>query len=84
MGLLILIFVGAVCGWLGSIVTRSEEPRDILVQAGTGVAGALVTGVAINSGSVLIGLGGWALLASFLGAGAAVAALHFWQRRAAR
>ena len=84
MGLLILILVGAAFGWLGSVITRTEDPRDILFFAGAGVAGALVTGVATNSGSVLIGLGGWALLAAILGASAGAAALAYWRQRAAR
>lgn len=84
MGLLILIAVGAVFGWFGSIVTRTEDVRGILWHAGAGTAGALVAGIATNSGSVLIGLGGWALLAAIAGAVAGVAALNFWQQRAAR
>ena len=82
MGLLVLIVVGAVLGWLGSIVTRTEDARGILMNAAIGDAGALFAGIATNSGSVLIGLSAWSLFAAFVGASVAVAALSLWRRRA--
>lgn len=68
MGFVILVIVGAILGWLASIITRSENRPDILVNAGAGVTGALIAGIATNSGSILLGISAMALLAAFVGA----------------
>lgn len=68
MGLLVLIVVGALLGWLASIVARLEERQDILLNIGIGVTGALVAGVLTNHGSILGALSSTAILTSLGGA----------------
>jgi len=53
MGLLFMIVVGAILGWLAAIVLRIEAPRGILLNIAAGVAGALLAGLFI--GPVLFG-----------------------------
>jgi uncharacterized membrane protein YeaQ/YmgE (transglycosylase-associated protein family) len=88
MGLLFMIVVGAIIGWLAAIVLRIELPRSILLNIAAGVAGALLMGLVISP--MLIGgpslLGGYyqvgALLLSLLGALALIAALNvFWPKK---
>lgn len=81
MGFIILVLAGALLGWLGSIITRTEDLRGIAHYAGAGTAGALAAGIALNRGSILVGLSAWALFAAFLGAIAAVAGYALYQRR---
>lgn len=71
MALLVLILLGATLGWLASILTRTEDHRDILRQVGLGLAVAVVAGEIANKGTMagslsLLGLG-IALVATIAG-----------------
>jgi uncharacterized membrane protein YeaQ/YmgE (transglycosylase-associated protein family) len=88
MGLLFMIVVGAILGWLAAIILKIEAPRGILLNISAGVAGALLTGLFI--GPLLLGsasmLGGYyqvgSLLLSLAGSIAVIAALNvFWRRQ---
>ena len=86
MGLLFMIVVGAILGWLAAIVLRIEAPRGILLNIAAGVAGALLMGLFV--GPLLLGsaslLGGYyragSLALSLLGALALIAALNLFAR----
>jgi len=77
MGLIVLLTVGAVLGWLGSIVLRHEAARTILTDIGAGAVGAVVAGATASSESVLSGISARAFLIAFVGAIVLVAALNF-------
>lgn len=68
MALFVLIILGISLGWFSSILARTESAGAILRQMGVGVAGSLVAGLALNSGTALGGLSMFGL-----GAGAAAA-----------
>lgn len=68
MGLLILTILGAMLGWLAAIVLRDETRACLLCNLGAGVSGAVLTGMLVNSASVMSGLSAYALLAGTLGA----------------
>jgi uncharacterized membrane protein YeaQ/YmgE (transglycosylase-associated protein family) len=61
MGLLFMIVVGAILGWLAAIVLKIEASRGILLNMAAGVAGALLAGLIV--GPLL--LGGTSLLAGY-------------------
>ena len=48
MGLVFLIVIGAMLGWLAAIITRADSLAAKLRNVLIGVAGALVTGLVIN------------------------------------
>lgn len=88
MGLLFMLIVGAILGWLAAILLRIEAPRGILLNIAAGVAGALLMGLFI--GPLLLGsaslLGGFyevgSLLLSLVGAFILIAALNmFWPKQ---
>jgi uncharacterized membrane protein YeaQ/YmgE (transglycosylase-associated protein family) len=88
MGLLFMIVVGAILGWLAAIVLKIEAPRGILLNIAAGVVGALLTGLFI--GPLLLGsaslLAGYyrvgSLLLSLAGSIVLIAALNtFWPRQ---
>ena len=54
MGLLFLIVLGAVLGWLAAIVMRAETGRGMVLNVAVGIVGALATGLVIGP---LLGLG---------------------------
>ena len=82
MGLLFMIVVGAILGWLAAIVLRIESPRGILLNMAAGVGGALLTGMFI--GPLLLGsaslLAGYyrigSLLLSLVGSIVVIAAVN--------
>jgi uncharacterized membrane protein YeaQ/YmgE (transglycosylase-associated protein family) len=88
MGLLFMIVVGAILGWLAAIILKIEVPRGILLNIAAGVVGALLMGLFV--GPLLLGsaslLAGYyrvgSLLLSLAGSIALIAALNvFWPRQ---
>ena len=65
MALIILINLGALLGWLGSIVLRLEIPGAVLRMVLVGIVASLTAGLIANGGTFLGSL-------SWLGFGAAV------------
>jgi uncharacterized membrane protein YeaQ/YmgE (transglycosylase-associated protein family) len=80
MGLIILIIVGALLGWLGSIVFRRESRSGILTCMLAGTAGALAGGALNGSVPLLAGIAPMQLIWAVLGASVAVVAAHFFRR----
>ncbi|MEM7666772.1 MAG: hypothetical protein AAF250_13025 [Pseudomonadota bacterium] len=72
MALLVLIVIGALLGWVASIITRTEAPREVLRQIVLGLFSALVAGLIVNQGTIL---GGLSLLALGTAIAAAIAML---------
>ena len=84
MGLVFLIVIGGMLGWLAAIIARADAgmamQRNILV----GIAGALVTGLAINpliGGSDLLGghYGVASLLIALTGSAAVLLVVNLWR-----
>ena len=48
MGLVFLIVIGAMLGWLAAIITRADSGRTRLHNVLMGIVGALITGLVIN------------------------------------
>jgi uncharacterized membrane protein YeaQ/YmgE (transglycosylase-associated protein family) len=84
-----MIIVGALLGWLGSIILRIEAPRGILLNIVAGLAGALLAGIFIAplvGGASLFG-GDYSvgsLLLSFAGAVIVVAGFNAFYGRQLR
>lgn len=77
MGLIVLLTVGAVLGWLGSIVFRREDAQSILVGIVAGMVGSALAGAIVASDSVLGGITAASLLLGFAGAAVAVTIANF-------
>jgi uncharacterized membrane protein YeaQ/YmgE (transglycosylase-associated protein family) len=54
MGILVWLIVGGVCGWLASIIMRTDAQQGILLNIVVGIVGALLAGFIV---SPLIGIG---------------------------
>ncbi len=82
MGLIILVAVGAILGWLATIVMRIDGHREILLNVAVGVGGGLLSGVVIKSDSIIVGISAGALLVGVAGSIASLALLniirHHW------
>ncbi len=76
MGFLVLIAVGAILGWLASILSRSDDGRGIAANVALGIIGALFAGAVVSDESLLVGLSAQALLLAIVGAAALLAAFN--------
>ena len=54
MGLVFLVVVGGILGWLAAIVMRADGARDVALNVAAGIAGALLTGLVVGP---LLGFG---------------------------
>lgn len=54
MGILVWLIVGGVCGWLASIIMRTDAQQGIFLNVIVGIVGALLAGFIV---SPLIGVG---------------------------
>lgn len=79
MGLILLIVVGGLLGWLASIIMRRDDRPGILLNVTVGVAGALVAGLVGNSDSIFSGLSVPALLVALAGALGLLAVLNLFR-----
>lgn len=52
MGLIVWLIVGAIVGWLASLVTRTEEQQGILTSILVGLIGAALAGLAATRGHI--------------------------------
>jgi uncharacterized membrane protein YeaQ/YmgE (transglycosylase-associated protein family) len=48
MGLVLLVVLGALLGWLAAIIMRAEDTKGILLNVLAGIGGALVAGLVVN------------------------------------
>ena len=59
MGLVFLIVVGGILGWIAAIIMRAEDGRGMMLNVAAGIGGALLTGLfvvpAFGSGDILEG-----------------------------
>jgi uncharacterized membrane protein YeaQ/YmgE (transglycosylase-associated protein family) len=85
MGLLFLLVLGAILGWLAAIVLDAESLRGLARNIGSGIAGALLAGLLVSPlagrGSLLAetySVG--ALMLSLVGALLAITFVNLFQR----
>lgn len=84
MGLLILVVVGALLGWLATIILRIEDGRGILANALVGVLGSLVTGLIAGNGAIFGTVSGIALLWAVAGSAVTIALFNLVRQKAYR
>ena len=89
MGLIILLVVGGIIGWLASIVMRTDAQQGIVLNVVVGIIGSLIAGflvspflgaATITSGVISIPT----LLVSFVGAVVLLAIVNLVRRGAVR
>lgn len=89
MGLIILVIVGGILGWLASIVMRTDAQQGILLNVVVGIVGALLAGLILNplvgGGNIMRGdFSASSLLVSFLGAVVLLAIVNLFRRGSVR
>lgn len=89
MGIIILLIIGGLIGWLASIVMRTDGQQGILLNIVVGVVGALLAGLLLNpligGGNIMNGdYSVSSLLVSFLGAVVLLAIVNLFRRGSMR
>lgn len=89
MGLIIVLIVGGILGWLASIVMRTDAQQGIFLNVVVGIVGALLAGFILTPllGGAPITSGAFdirSLLVSFLGAIVLLAIVNLVRRGSVR
>jgi uncharacterized membrane protein YeaQ/YmgE (transglycosylase-associated protein family) len=88
MGLIVLLIVGGILGWLASIVMRTDGQQGIFLNVVVGIVGALLGGFLltpfIGGGSITNGISAGSLIVSFLGAIVLLAIVNLVRRGSVR
>lgn len=85
MGLIIVLIIGGILGWLASIVMRTDAQQGIILNVVVGIIGALLGGLLLGGlvGGASITTGALdvrSLLVSFLGAIILLAIVNLFRR----
>ncbi|PTR09744.1 MULTISPECIES: GlsB/YeaQ/YmgE family stress response membrane protein [unclassified Novosphingobium] len=88
MGLIVLLIVGGVLGWLASIVMRTDAQQGVFLNIVVGIVGAMIGGFLlgplIGGGSITNGISAGSLVVSFLGALILLAIVNLVRRGSVR
>lgn len=52
MGIIIWLVVGGLCGWLASIIMRTDAQQGILLNVIVGIVGAVIAGLVLGKGNI--------------------------------
>lgn len=53
MGIIVWLVVGGICGWLASMVMRTDAQQGILLNIVVGIVGAAIAGFLLGGGASL-------------------------------
>ena len=81
MALILLVLIGVLAGWFGSIVTRSEEKTAIRRQILVALIASLLVGLTLNSGTFMGSLSWLAMGAAVLACVLALVGNYFLLKR---
>jgi uncharacterized membrane protein YeaQ/YmgE (transglycosylase-associated protein family) len=88
MGILVWLIVGGVCGWLASIIMRTDARQGLLLNVVVGIVGAVIAGFTISPlvgvGTINEGLSMGTFLVSLVGAVLLLAIVNLVRRGSAR
>jgi uncharacterized membrane protein YeaQ/YmgE (transglycosylase-associated protein family) len=88
MGILVWLIVGGVCGWLASIIMRTDAQQGILLNVIVGIVGALLAGFIVSPmvgvGTINEGISLATFLVSLLGAVILLAIVNLFRRGSVR
>ena len=88
MGILVWLIVGGVCGWIASIIMRTNAQQGIILNVVVGIVGALLAGFLISPligvGTINQGLSLATFLVSLGGAVVLLAIVNLFRRGAVR
>lgn len=85
MGLIVWLVVGGVCGWLASMVMRTDAQQGVVLNVIVGIVGAAIAGFLMGGGASLNnGITVESFLYSLLGAVVLLAIVNLVRRGSVR
>ncbi len=84
MGIIIWLVVGGICGWLASLIMRTDAQQGILMNIVVGIIGAVLAGFLLGKGNINQGLTVETFLWSLLGAVVLLAVVNLVRRGSVR
>ena len=81
MALILLIVIGVLMGWFGSIALRIEDKYAIRRLIFIAMGASIVVGLLVNGGTFIGSLDWLAMGAAVLASIVALAGYHFWSKR---
>jgi len=88
MGILIWLIVGGICGWLASLIMRTDAQQGIVLNVVVGIIGAFLAGWLVSPlvgvGTINQGLSVGSLLVSLVGAVILLAIVNLFRRGSVR
>lgn len=67
-GIIIWLIVGGICGWLASLIMRTDAQQGIILNIVVGVIGAVIAGLLLGKGNINQGFSIESFLWSLVGA----------------
>ena len=67
-GIIIWLIVGGVCGWLASLIMRTDAQQGIILNIVVGIIGAVIAGLLLGKGNINQGFSIESFLWSLVGA----------------
>ncbi len=52
MGIIVWLIVGGICGWLASIIMRTDGQQGIFLNVIVGIVGAFIAGLIFGGGNI--------------------------------
>ncbi len=68
MGIIIWLIVGGICGWLASLIMRTDAQQGIVLNIVVGIVGAVIAGLLLGKGNLNQGFSIESFLWSLVGA----------------
>jgi uncharacterized membrane protein YeaQ/YmgE (transglycosylase-associated protein family) len=84
MGIIIWLVVGGVCGWLASLIMRTDAQQGIILNIVVGIVGAAIAGWLLGKGNLNQGVSIETFLWSLLGAVILLAVVNLVRRGSVR
>jgi uncharacterized membrane protein YeaQ/YmgE (transglycosylase-associated protein family) len=53
MGIIVWLIVGGICGWLASLIMRTDAQQGIVLNIVVGIVGAVIAGLLFGGGASL-------------------------------
>jgi len=84
IGIIVWLVVGGICGWLASLIMRTDAQQGIVLNVVVGIIGAVIAGLLLGKGNINQGLTIETFLWSLLGAVILLAIVNLVRRGTVR
>ena len=84
VSIIIWLIVGGICGWLASLIMRTDAQQGIIMNIVVGIVGAVIAGWLLGKGNINQGISIETFLWSLIGAIILLAIVNLIRRGAVR